>query len=514
MARLTSELVRNEIIIGRIATICDEMGARTDKAAFSITLSQGRDFSQCITDGEGNVIAHSNRDNPAHLDTLEPSAKAILEDYKGDIHPGDIFLSNDPYRCGVHICDLRVLRPIFFEDELVACALTIQHWADVGGMTPGSVNTGCIDPYQEGIHIPPIRIYRDDEEDKDIIKLILENMRAPWERYGDLCAEVGAVRYAEGRLLELFARYGKKAIKEATNWLWDRTEEMIKATAAKLQDGEWEMTDYLSYDPVSGEELIPVKMKLIKKGDKFIFDLTDNREPTKAAMNTGRPLTMSGVLGSFLNIYSEIPFLNHGVIRAVEIRTKPNTLCHALPPAPTISCPAAVYEKVLNLALSIIGKADPSKALGATYNIVYVVGGGWDPRYNCNYIMYNWPMGGMPARPFEDAGAPTMSLFITGCRTQEAEILERAYPIRVTEFQMIQDSEGAGKYIGGSGVMFGWEHYTEGTGFFSVSGDRDKPENAPWGVEGGGKGLPQSFIINPGKPDEKKCRYVPIHDTL
>jgi N-methylhydantoinase B len=506
---IAAELVRNEIIIGRIKSICDEMAARTDRAAFSLTLSQGRDFSQCITDGQGNVIAHADRDNPAHLGTLEYSAKAILEDFEDDIHPGDMFISNDPYRCGVHINDVRVLRPVFFDGELVACAMIIQHWADVGGKTPGSVDSSCIDPYQEGVHIPPIKFYEQDKENRNVVKLLLQNMRAPWERYGDLSAEVGAVRYAESRMIPLFEKYGKQAVKEATHWLWDRTEEIIKAEASELPDGEWEMTDHLSKDIVSGEELIPVRMKLIIKGDQFIFDLTDNREPVKAALNTGRPLTCSGVIGSFLNIYNHIPFMNHGVERAIEIRTKPNTLCHAIPPVPTISCPAAVYDKVLNMALSIIGLANPKKWIGAQYNIVYVVGGGWDPRYNRSYVMYNWPMGGMPAKPYEDAGPPTMPLFITGCRTQEAEVLERAYPLRITEFAIMQDSEGAGRYAGGSGVGFGWEHYTDGTGVFSCSGDRDRPENAPWGVAGGKRACIQEFVVDPGKSNERRLGMYP-----
>ena len=212
-----------------------------------------RDFSSALCDSEGNTIAQGTQDISVHVGTLHLTAKAVIEDFEGDIHPGDVFLVNDPYRGGTHFSDTRVVRPVFHRGEIIAYMQVNGHWADMGGSTPGSFDIKAKNHYGEGMRIPPVRIYSKGVFLKDVANLLVSNMRVPQERLGDLRSQVEATKVGERQLLELIRiNMEVETVLIAFDEVQDYVERVTRANVKNLPNGTWEATDYIDMDPGSG----------------------------------------------------------------------------------------------------------------------------------------------------------------------------------------------------------------------------------------------------------------------
>jgi len=196
----TLDPVTFEVLKNGFVNLVDQMAEQMLRTCYSFVI-YNRDFSCALCDAEGNTVMQGTQDISVHVGTLHLTAKAVLEDFKGDIHPGDVFLVNDPYRGGTHFCDTRVILPVFYEDQLIAFMQTNGHWADVGGSNPGSFDVKSRDHFGEGIRIPPVRIYSKGEYLSDVVNLIISNMRVPKERLGDLRSQVEAAKVGQKQLL-------------------------------------------------------------------------------------------------------------------------------------------------------------------------------------------------------------------------------------------------------------------------------------------------------------------------
>src|SRR5690606_29448764 len=257
----TLDPVTFEVLKNGFVNLVDQMAEQMLRTCYSFVI-YSRDFSCALCDAEGNTGMQGTQDMSVHVGTLHLTAKAGLEDFKEDIHPGDVFLVNDPYRGGTHFCDTRVILPVFYEDKLIAFMQTNGHWADVGGSNPGSFDVKSRDHFGEGIRIPPVRIYRKGEYLSDVVNVLITNMRVPKERLGDLRSQVEAAKVGQKQLLELINKYGIDTVLTAFNEVQDYVERLTRKKVESLPEGAWESVDYIDMDPEVGDGLIPIHVKM------------------------------------------------------------------------------------------------------------------------------------------------------------------------------------------------------------------------------------------------------------
>src|SRR4051812_21643090 len=223
----TLDPVTFEVLKNAFITIVDEMAEQILRTCYSFVI-YARDFSSALCDRDGNTVMQGSQDIAVHVGTLHFTAKAVIEAFGDDIHPGDVYAINDPYLGGTHFCDVRVVRPIFADGEVIAYAQSNGHWADIGGSVPGSFDVNAKEHFGEGLRIPPVRIYDRGRYCEDVVRLIMSNTRAPGATEGDLHSQIGATRIAETELLRLVEKYGRDTVVTAMAEVQDYVEHMMR----------------------------------------------------------------------------------------------------------------------------------------------------------------------------------------------------------------------------------------------------------------------------------------------
>ena len=343
----TLDPVTFEVLKNAFVTIVDQMAEQILRTCYSFVI-YARDFSSALCDRDGNTIMQGSQDIAVHVGTLHFTCKAVIEAFEGDIHPGDVFAVNDPYVGGTHFNDVRIVRPIFYEDEIIAYAQSNGHWADVGGSVPGLVRRDREGALPEGIRIPPVRIWDQGRYLGDVVRLIVSNTRVPADAEGDLHAQASATTVAEGEILRLVEKYGIDTVTTAFQEVQDYVERLTRQRVAEMPDGTWETEDYIDYDPSKGEGLIPVKVKMTIEGDQLSYDLTGSHPAIGSFINAGFGSAFSGVIAGTKTFFPDVP-LNSGFYRAVEVDLGPvGSVVNAPWPIAVTGFCAGPYEKIMN----------------------------------------------------------------------------------------------------------------------------------------------------------------------
>ncbi len=486
-----------------IINVVNEMGATLQKVAYSPVISEGRDFAGALFDAQGHLVACGDHDLTGLLGTLEPTLALIFSTFGIDeLRDGDIIACNSTHEAGNHLNDIRMVKPVFTDGKLLAFVADVGHWTDVGGSTPGSINPMARDAYAEGIRITPVKFVDAGVYQRDVVEMILANVRLPYESNGDVWAQMKALDAGESRLHQLAERHGADVLLSVFDLLQEHAAAIFKQAIAEMHDGTAEFEDFIDEDPLDPERRpVRVHLKLTKLGDQLSFDFSASDPQPKAGIGSTRPLTQSGVYVATLNLFHDIPF-NHGFIRNLEIVTRPGTSVHVEFPNPVSGCAAGGFEKVIACVLGCIGQLTPTKEVAATYNLINATLGGTDPRFGRPYVMYMWNEGGFGGGPDRDGGdAPTMAMYATGSRNQPIEVHERFFPVLFTELEIAQDSGGPGKWRGCPGIRHSYR-ILGGDAVVGVFGDRNKFK--PWGVQGGAAGSGQTVWINRGQPDARE----------
>lgn len=499
-AGTTQDAVTFEVIRSSLVNLVSEMGVRLSKVAFSAVISVARDFSLAMCAPNGDMICTGPLDQPAHTGTLEFTTRCVLDRFDLDeVEPGDFFLVNDPHNGGTHNNDMRVVYPVFVQEELCAWLIACGHWPDVGGPVPGSFNAMATSCFAEGQRVTPIRLGRGGEMLPDVVELLLANVRLPHTSRGDLLAQVEACRAGESRFHDIVDKHSSATVSWAIEEMINYSERLLAAALKDIPEGVYEWTDWVDIDlPAADPQPYKVHLRLEVKDGKLIFDYRDSDPQPAGPSGSPLPMTWSATICGVLNMFPGI-LMNHGVTRNIEVLTTPGTCVHVEFPGPVCGTAAGTYEKVLGAVINCFGQADPRLRAAANYNLVNVtvgsVGHGREP-----WVMYLWPCGGYGATARGDGGLPSMTLFSAGTQNQPTEVIERAYPVHFERVAMKQDSGGAGRYIGGpaSDLVFS---VTEGASEMGAIGDRNR--FPIWGVEGGEAGGSQEVIVNPGTEDER-----------
>ncbi len=490
-----------EVLKNAFGNLVDQMSEQILRTCYSFVI-YCRDFSSALCDANGDTIMQGSQDIAVHVGTLHLTARAVKNRFGDDIHEGDVFIFNDPYEGGTHFCDLRVIRPVFYDGEIVAFTLSNGHWADVGGKVPGSFDITAKEHYGEGTRITPVRIWDRGRYLSDVAYCLVSNMRGVEDRLGDLRAQAEATRVGEKEFLRLIGKYGKETVLQAARECQDYVERITRRRVAELPDGEWETVDFLDQDPDAGEGLIPIKVKLTIQGDQISYDLDGSHQYVGCFLNSAFPATLSSLVAGTKAFFPDIP-LNAGFFRAVEVKMPENSVVNAPWPIAVTGFCSGVYEKAQAAVIELWSNLMPERALGCVFNLEYLLIGGWDrrPGFGSFFMWYDWMAGGHGGRASKDGCTGTAPVFGLGLSTQPCEGQERLCPVITSEHRILTDSAGPGKYRGGCGLSKGGTLMQAERAVMSYCCDRAR--SIAFGIWGGLPSIPQGLWKNCGTEDQQ-----------
>src|SRR4051812_29727670 len=438
-----------EVLTQGLISIVREMRATVCRTASSVAIYDAKDFSCGLFAPDSQVIAQSE-DIGSHVVPMPWSVRAAMEKLGGTLAPGDPILANDPYAGGTHLNDVTIIFPVFREEQLTFFPAVRAHWADGGGMVPGSMSGKATEIYQEGIRIPPIKILQGGRTNEAALDLLLANMRVPEERLGDFEASLSACRVAEKRIHEICARYGLGTLLQAVRLDLDRAEARMCACIAALPDGTYHYEDYLETFIGGHFEPLLLPLALTIEGDRMTADFTGASPQVPFPVNSTAAVSAASVFIAVKSIFDPKAPLNQGSFRPIEVVAPPGTIVNVQRPAPAGSH-GEIRKRVIATMVGALAQVTPDRVAGdlcrtSFHNLL----GGYDTRSRREWVHYEWSAGGNGAFA-EDDGPSAMATIDWGdlVTVQSSEVMETRMPLIVESSRLAIDSGGAGTTRGG-----------------------------------------------------------------
>jgi N-methylhydantoinase B len=443
-----------ELAVFKSATrsVAEEMGASLRRTAFSPNIKERRDYSCAVFDRVGRVIAMGDH-MPVHLGSMPISVDTAIRAFPLD--PGDIAILNDPFAGGTHLPDITMVAPVFVEPETapIFYVASRAHHADVGGRYPGSMGL-CREIYEEGLRIPPVKLVRGREVDGAVLKIILNNVRTPEEREGDLAAQIGACRVGETRLQELVAAVEPGKTAHLCSELLNYSERLMRAELSEMPAGKFAARDFLDSDGVNEHPVrIQVSIECDPQSASARVDFTGSSPQVASSMNAVFAITYSATYYVFRCLLPEDAPANAGLMRPITVCAPELSIVNAGPPAAVAAGNVETSQRIVDVLLRALAKAIPERipaASSGTMNNLTI--GGIDPRTQRPFAYYETIAGGMGARPNAD-GLSGVHTHMTNSLNTPVEALEYAYPFRVRRYSYRANSGGKGRYRGGDGLV-------------------------------------------------------------
>ena len=473
-----------EVVCEGLIAIVREMRATIIRASYSSVIYEFDDFSCALFGPAGELVAQS-WDHPGHVLPLP----------WGDIHPGDAILLNDPYRGGTHMNDVTLLCPLFNDNgEMLLFPAVRAHWVDVGGMVPGSYSGLSTNIYQEGVRIPPIKIYEKGEVNRSAMTLLMANMRVPEERQGDLNASLGACRVAERRIRALIGKYGWDVVKECVRLNLDRTERRLRTRIAELPDGEYYAEDYLEFYNQGRLDPVLARLKLTVAGDQLIADFDGTNPQVPGVVNCSLAVAGAGVFVAVKATLDPGGAVNEGAFRPLTLKAPEASIFNCVSDAPA-GAHGEVRKRGVSLAMAALAQIIPDKVSGDLCGSSFPNSiGGWNERRNRQYVYYESPAGGNGG--FAGADGPSAFVNIDFGNlpsVHNVESIENEMPLVIESCTLRPDGGGEGRMRGGVGMIRKVRLLGE-EGSYSVLSDR--AVIPPYGVLGGGAGAPYHLSVD------------------
>ena len=496
---ITLEVTRNAA-----AAVCEEMNATLIRTSYSPNIKERQDCSCALFDRDAQMIAQAET-IPVHLGAMPFSVRAAIEQFPpSELNPGDAIAVNDPFAGGAHLPDLTLISPIYSDtntetdpdtdnsDELIGFAANRAHHADIGGAYAGSVAADSTEIYQEGLRIPPVKLFEAGEQNTDVFELILTNVRTPDERQGDLRAQKAANETGRRRFQELANRYDSDTFFAATDAIKNYSERRMRTEIESLPDGEYSFSDVLDGDG-AGNKAITITVTVTIEADTVHVDFTGTAEQTDGPINAVRAVTTSATYYAIRCLTDpDIP-PNHGCYRPITIETPSGTVVNPDPPAAVVGGNLETSQRITDVVLGAFGEVTPERIVaGSQGTMNNVTFGGTDPRNGDQYTFYETQGGGFGGRAGKD-GLDGVHVHMSNTLNTPAEVLEIAYPLRVMQYSLRPDSGGAGEYRGGLGLRRDIQ-IRDHEATFSLLADRH--DHRPYGLTGGNPGDTGAAILN------------------
>ena len=474
--------IRLEIFKNLFHSIAEEMGAALRRSAFSPNIKERRDYSCAVFDAAGEVLAMGDH-MPVHLGSMPQSVQAALEAFR--LEPGDIALLNDPYSGGTHLPDLTMVMPVYAaaSHRPLFYVANRAHHADIGGAHAGSMSLSR-EIFEEGLRIPPVKIMGRGRMARDVLALLLANVRTPREREGDVTAQIAACRIGERRLQALVSKYGSREVNAYGRHLLDYSARMMAETVSAIPDGTYRAEDFLDDDGVADKPLrIAVSIRV--RGKTAEIDFTGSAPQCAGSVNAVAAIAESAVFYVFRCLLDEQVPATSGLMRPIRVIAPRGTILNAELPAAVAGGNVETSQRIVDVLLKALARALPTRvpaaSQGTMNNLTF---GGRDPRRNSEpFAYYETIAGGTGAGPGHVGNHGTHS-HMTNTLNTPVEVLEHVYPVRVRRYVLRRGSGGRGKFSGGEGLVREMEVLTEVQ--VGILSDRRKLQ--PYGLKGGSPG--------------------------
>ena len=492
---MTLDPVTLTVIQAGLVQVCNEMDIAFSRAAFSPVIAEANDRSDGISAlDDGALIAQGELGLPIFVGTMQDSVNAVIAKIDTGAtarpEPDDVYIVNDPYLGGTHLMDVRFIKPFFHEGEHWCWLANTGHWPDIGGAVPGGFSASATEIEQEGLRLPPVKLYKRGQMDPEIYAIVMSNIRVAEQRIGDIKAQAAALEVGAQRLTALLDRYGRPAVEAAIAELRAAAARQMRARIRELPDGSYTSTAWVDSDGVVDEPLA-IRITVTKAEDTLTFDLTQSSPPCQGPMNSVIATTRSSIYLAVKHIWPEVP-INAGLFEPLVIIEPKGTFLYAEYPRPVSGCAAEVSQRIAEAVFAALVQAAPDRVTaapaGTSGNFAL---GGFDPARNRSYVMYHITGGGYGGNAQTDGlsyGCSTIGI----SKSAPLEVMEQQYPILFEEYALRENSGGAGEHRGGMGLRYA---VTLRRGVANASFVMDHGRFGPQGVLGGEDGAPNLIEI-------------------
>lgn len=496
----TPDPITVSVVQHRLRAIVEEMGEAMLRTSYSQILNSSRDFSTALSDPEGRLIAQAEH-VPIHVGALPWAVQSVHDAFRGRIHPGDVYLLNDPYRGGNHLPDLTAFVPVFDGDRLAFWAINRSHQSDIGGATHGGYNPGATEIWHEGIRVPPLQLYERGRLREDVHDLLALNVRHPRDFRGDLAAMIGSARVGERRMLALMAEFGAETTLAAIEAVLDGAERQVRAVIGAWPDGTYYGEAMIDDDGHRFRD-IHIRAKVTKTGSDLIVDLSDSHQEVDGFINSAYPNTRSAVVVALSYLIDPETPKNDGAFRPVTVITREGTIVHPRPGKPVTLSTNCCGQEIIEAVIKALAPACPDRAMAGWGRRFRIAIQGIDPRRNRPFIWHLFharPGGG--ASPAGD-GWPGAGEWQAagGIKFGSLEVAEVRFPLHFRRHEFRPDSFGDGKFRGGPGGILELAVEVAEPAVGNTAGDGVK--YGACGMLGGQDGAPHRYVLHSdGRPD-------------
>ncbi len=503
---MTMDPITLSVIQAGLQQVCDEMDLAFSRAAFSPVIAEANDRSDGIyAAADGALIAQGAGGLPVFVGTMQYSTATLIEmigdGRVGAPEPGDIYIVNDPYLGGTHLMDVRFARPFYRGDRLFCWLSNTGHWPDTGGAVPGGFSASATAVEQEGLRLPPVKLFKRGQMDAEIYSIICSNIRVADQRIGDVRAQAAALDLGAERLGALMDRYGDEVVEAAIDELRDRAAQQMRRFIGEIPAGAYEAVAWIDSDGVVDEPLA-IRLTVTREAERLVFDFTGSAPPCLGPMNSVRATTLSSVYLAMRHIFPDVP-ISAGAFEPLEVTGIEGTFLDAQYPRPVSGCAAEVSQRIAEAVFAALVQALPERVTaapaGTSGNFAL---GGHDPAKGRDFVMYQLSGGGYGGWDDGDGisnGCSTIGI----SKAPPVEIMEQAFPVLYHRYALREGSGGAGRMRGGFGLDYEVELRR---GQAKASFVMDHGRFGPQGAMGGGDGAPNEVTVWRGD-----VPYTPVH---
>ena len=505
MSKIKMDPVTLAILKGRLEQIADEMDATLFRSAFNPIIAEAHDASHGIYDAiTGETLVQGKSGLPIFVGVMAFAVKAVIDKVArdGGLQDGDVYIFNDPYDGGTHLADFRLVKPIYRNGEVFCYLASVGHWHDVGGNVPGNYNPEATECFQEGMLIPPVKLFSAGVLNTDIVDILSSNSRLPNSLYGDMNGQINALDLGKQRLNDLLDHYGEDNIKKALSLLKMRAERMMRDHLSALPNGTISVEDFLDNDGVN-DVALKLAVDMTIKDEKLIIDFSRSSPACAGPVNISRSTTIAATYVALKHIFTDVP-ANAGVLQPVEFIIPEDSFLSVRAPKPVGGYTETIL-RLIDVLFQAFEHIAPERVNGCAYGTINALSIAGHRKNGSRWVMFSFFGGGHGGHP-EGDGLNHGNAPISTATIPPLEILEAAYPVAFTQWALRPDSGGAGKHRGGLGAIYEIELLEKSATAF-LFGERGK--FPPPGVVDGGAGAVNKFYYDSDDEDAVNNKKSP-----
>lgn len=497
------------VLKGRLEQVADEMDATLFRSAFNPIIAEAHDASHGLYHAvTGETLVQGKSGLPIFVGAMAFAVKAVIDKAgrDGDLQDGDVYIFNDPYDGGTHLSDFKLVRPFFRNGKVFCYLASVGHWHDVGGNVPGNYNPVATECFQEGMVIPPVKLYTAGKLRQDVVDILRANTRLPDSLYGDMNGQVNALDLGARRLHALLDEYTDTTVEEALGELKRRAARQFRSLIRDLPDGRYAAEDFLDNDGIR-DVALRIGLEVVIEGEKLTLDFSRTSDACAGPVNIARSTAIAACYVAIKHIFPDVP-ANSGVLEPVTFVIPESSLISVRAPKPVGGYTETIL-RVIDVIFSAFAQIAPDRVNGCAYGTINALSLAGHRRDGRRWVMFSFFGGGHGGHPLGD-GLNHGNAPISMATIPPLEILEAAYPVMFTEWSLRADSGGAGKHRGGLGAIYEIELLDEEADLF-LFGERGK--YAPAGVLGGQAALSNRFTYPKDGKVAEPAMVSKLHDA-